>query len=55
MREAVSYIVGKAVAQLGMSLSGGSRLIEDEPLELRNRGLYYDSRVGGSFLRTKTN
>jgi len=35
----------QTVAQLGMSLSGDSYLIEDEPLKPRDRCLDYDSRI----------
>ena len=37
---------GQAVAQLGMSLLGGSCPSKDEPLELRDKCLYYDSQLG---------
>ena len=55
MRDALSYSAGQAIAQLGMSLLRGDCLIEDEPLELINKYLYYDFRVRASFLETQIN
>jgi len=55
VRRILSDGVGHVVAQLGISLMGGSCPIEDESLELRDRFLHHDSRVGASLLRTQTN
>jgi len=54
VRGALNCRAGQAVAQLVMSLPRGGCWIEDEPLEPRDRCLYYGSWVGASLLGTQT-